>query len=249
MEINETIPIVTPGDGTVNGENIPPYTNSWEMIAVNPDESITRRGIWNDEISFYTNKGKEILRREQHVYYNDREVIHNEEIYRETLMPIKLKIQNKGEESHTDIYFEEKRISGKKIFNIEGLNVIQKVSSQFSIEFPEVVFDWHLWGILISGFPLKEGYCARFLAHESYSYLPGDFRWFTLKVTGKEIIDGGKWGNKISCWTVEVKAEVMWKLWIAVQKDIAPVQQIRIDNTDGVQLWWKPLKTNMVETS
>jgi hypothetical protein len=68
-------------------------------------------------------------------------------------------------------------------------------------------------------------------------------------VTGKEIIDGGKWGNKISCWTVEVKAEVMWKLWIAVQKDIAPVQQIRIDNTDGVQLWWKPLKTNMVETS
>jgi hypothetical protein len=242
MEINDTPFTIKHSDGTVTGNNVPAYTNSWQMTAVKPDGTSTIRGIWNDEISFFERHGKIVLKREQHIHYNtnNSEVIQLDEADKETLMPIYLKINNKDEEPHTEIFYEGNLIRGKKIFNIEGLETIQKIALPFSYELPEPVFDWHLWGILISGFPLKEGYQAQFLAHESYSYLDGTFRWYTLNVTGQEIINGGKWGN-INCWLVEVKAEVNWKIWIAVKKDIAPVQQICIYNLDETELWWKPL--------
>jgi hypothetical protein len=241
MAAYDGIPTISPAHRIVTGKHIPAYTNGWEMTAVNPDGSIVHRGMWNDEISFYTKDGGKILKRVQHVQYLDRLVIQQEEVYRNSLQHIHLTIFNSGEEPHTDIYYDGRRIWGKKIFRIDGLENIEPMPLTFSYELPQPVFDWHLWGVLISGFPLQDGYTAKFLAHESYSYLPGDFRWFTLKVTGTDAIDGGKWG-KVNCFIVEVKAEVPWKLWIAIDKTIAPVQQIRINNTDSVQLWWRPLK-------
>uniref|UniRef100_A0A7V3E739 Uncharacterized protein n=1 Tax=Ignavibacterium album TaxID=591197 RepID=A0A7V3E739_9BACT len=242
MTHQDSIQVVKPGDGIVTGKNIPAYKNSWEMTALNPDGNIVNRGIWNDEVSFYKdNDGNEILKRKQRVEYQDRISIQEEEVYRNNLQHIRLMIYTEGQIPHTDIKYDGNRIWGKKIFRVAGLYNIQQISMPFSFELPEPVFDWHLWGILISGFPLKVGYKARFLAHESYSYLPGDFRWFTLRVTGSEVIDGGIWGN-VNCYTVEVEAEVLWKLWIAIDKSIPPVQQIRIDDNDGVQFWWRPIK-------
>lgn len=244
MNNQDTIQVVKPSDGIVNGKNIPAYKNSWEMIAVQPNGTVIRRGIWNDEVSFYQKDGKEILKRVQHVKYTDKNAIQEEEVYRDNLQHIYLKIYNENEEPHTEIYYNDNKLWGKKIFRVDGLKDVDQMPMQFSFELLQPVFDWHLWGILISGFPLKEGYCARFLAHESYSYLPGDFRWFTLKVNGTDVIDGGVWGS-VKCYTVEVKAEVMWKIWVAIDKSIPPVQQIRIDDKDGVQYWWKPNKNKL----
>jgi hypothetical protein len=241
MTKQDSIIKVGPLDGVVTGKHIPAYTNRWEMTGVHPDGSVVNRGIWNDEMTFYFKDGKEILRRVQHVQYPDKTSIQEEEVYRDNMQHIRLTIFNSGEEPHTDIHYDGKKIWGKKVFRIAGLADIEQISMPFSYELSQPVFDWHLWGILISSFPLKIDYTAKFLAHESYSYLPGDFRWITLKVTGTETIDGGKWG-KVCCYIVDVEAEVPWKLWIAVDKTIAPVQQIRIDNTDGVQFWWKPVK-------
>lgn len=242
MMHQDTIPIVTPADGIVTGKHIPAYKNRWEMSAVNPDETVVHRGFWSDEVSFETDStGREILKRKQVVEYTDRVSIQEEEVYRDDMQHKHLIIYNVDEEPHTDIYYTKKKISGKKVFRVEGLANVDQIPMTFSYELPAPVFDWHLWGILISGFPLEVGYRVRFLAHESYSYLPGDFRWYTLYVTGIDTIDTYMW-NKVRCYTVEVKAEVNWKIWIAMDKSIPPVQQIKIDDTDGVQFWWKPVK-------
>lgn len=241
MDAESSINIVGPDDGIVTGKNIPAYTNTWDMTAVKPDGTVENRGIWDDKVSFFTRAGKEIIIREQYIQYKKSQVRQVEEVYRENLHHIRLTINTIGEEPHTDINYNNRKIWGKKVFKIGGLESIQQMSIPFSYELPLAVFDWHLWGVLVSGFPLKINYEAKFLAHESYSYLPGDFRWFNLKVSGTDEIDAGKWG-KVNCYTVEVKAEVLWKIWIAIDKNIAPVIQIRIDNTDGTQLWWKPLK-------
>lgn len=240
MTQNDTIQVVTPADGIVTGNNIPAYKNSWQMIAIKPVGTVIEKGIWNDEVSIHTDiTGKEILRRKQTVEYGESTSIQEEEVYRDNLLHIYLKIYNTGEEPHTDIHYNGTKIWGKKIFNIAGMGSFEKKSLPFSFEFAETVFDWHLWGILVSGFPLEENYKARFLAHESYSYLPGDFRWYTLKVIGQENIKSGKWGE-VECWKVELAAEVRWILWIAIVKNVAPVQQICIYDFDGVELWWKP---------
>lgn len=241
MKPGDSAPVVTPEDGVVTGNHIPAYTNTWEMTAVFPDGSVEYRGKWDDEVSFYYQGETEILKRVQHVYYQNKTSVQEEEVFRNNLKHYRLIIRTEDEEPHTDIYYEGNRIWGKKIFRAEGLDTIEQLSVPFSYDLPQSVFDWHLWGILIAGFPLKKGYRARFLAHESYSSHPGDFRWFTLKVTGQEMIDGGKWG-RVNCWTVDVDDKVRWKLWIAVRKDIASVQQICIFDTGGKQLWWKPEK-------
>lgn len=242
--MEDTIRIVTPVDGIVVGTYIPEYTNTWEMTAVQPDGSVVSRGVWHDTMSSSTIKGRDVLKRVQMIHYRGQKpTIQEDEFYRDNLQHIRLRIQNDQDEPHTDITYTGNRIFGKKIFRVDGLDEMDQLPLTFSFELTLPVFDWHLWGILISAFPLQTGYKARFLAHESYSYDPGDFRWFTLNVTGSEEIDGGKWGI-IDCYTVEVQAEVVWKLWIAVDKQIAPVQQIRIDDKDGVQLWWKPKMDN-----
>jgi len=242
MHSTDSIPIVTPDDGIVTGKHIPAYHNRWEMSAVYPDGTVAHRGFWNDEIFFDTDSsGREILHRKQVVEYPDQVSVQEEEVYRDNLQHKQLIIGQRNEEPHTRIFYENKKIFGKKLFRVEGLMHMDQIPVSFSYELPCPVFDWHLWGILIAGFPLKVGYSVRFLAHESYSYLPGDFRWFTLRVNDVETIDGGKWGQVI-CYVVEVKAEVNWKIWIATDKSIAPVQQIRIDQPDGAQFWWKPAK-------
>jgi hypothetical protein len=238
----DTIPVVTLADKIVTGKHIPTYKNRWEMSAIYPDGTVLHRGFWNDEISFENDSsGREVLKRKQLVEYTDRVSIQEEEVYRDNLQHKRLIIYNMGEEPHTNIYYNNNKIWGKKVFRVEGLAEIEQIPMTFSYELPAPVFDWHLWGILISGFPLEVGYCVRFLAHESYSYLPGDFRWYTLNVTGLDTIDAGVWG-KTACYIVEVKAEVNWTFWISVDKSIPPVQQIRIDDNDGVQFWWKPEK-------
>lgn len=240
MKNKEIIQTISISDGIVTGKSIPAYKNIWKMVAINPDGKIVQRGIWNDDISFHIRNGREILRRVQHVHYPDKLVIQEEEVFRDNLMHIRLVIHDEGKEPHTDINYDDKRIWGRKVFRVDGRDNIEQISVPFSYELPYPIFDWHLWGILVSSFPLREDYTARFLAHESYSYLPGDFRWFTIDVNGEEVIDCGKWGRQ-DCWLVQVIAEVEWKIWIAKQKDVAPVQQICIYNTDGVQFWWMPM--------
>lgn len=243
MKTNDYIQKIGINDGIVNGNFIPAYTNCWEMTSVNIDGSTVFRGVWNDRVTFYKVGKREVLKRKQHIQYLDKSTIQEEEVYRDNLEHIRLTIFNVGEKPSTDIQYDSGRIWGVKVFRIEGLDEIEQISLPFSYQLGESVFDWHLWGILIAGFPLKEDYAAKFLAHESYSYFPGDFRWITLKVKGVEVIDAGKWGM-INCYIVEVKAEVKWKFWISIDKTKAPVQQICIYHTSEVQLWWKPSKNH-----
>src|SRR5690606_26500326 len=121
------------------GKNISPYTNSWEMTAVQTDSSIVHRGIWNDEISFYIKDGKEILKRVQHVHYTDKLTIQQEEVYRENLQHIRLTIFNSGQDPHTDIHYDGKKIWGKKVFRVEGLDEVEQMPMSFSYDLPQPV--------------------------------------------------------------------------------------------------------------
>ncbi|MEJ7682512.1 MAG: hypothetical protein WKG06_32595 [Segetibacter sp.] len=156
MQLNESIPIVLPGDPAVTGINVPQYQNSWEMSAVLPDGNTVHRGFWNDTMTTTRLNEVEILRREQRVLYPDAEVVQLDEVDRKTLTPIHIRINKVGEEPHTDIFYEGNKVYGKKVFRIGGLDEVKQISMPFSYTLPHPVFDWHLWGVLISGFPLTK---------------------------------------------------------------------------------------------
>ncbi|PST82546.1 hypothetical protein C7T94_07695 [Pedobacter yulinensis] len=232
--------LIKPGSGVLDGTRIPAYQNTWSMTAAWPDGRVTPRGMWYDEVSINSQGDIEILKREQRILYsNGQETLQVETVNRNTMQHLSLQIGNRGEALHTDLHYESNWVRGKKMYVIGGGAPLERLSGNFSIELEEPFFDWHLWGLLVAACPLELGFSGRFLAHESYSYLPGDFRWVTLRVAGTETIDCGSWGEQV-CFVVSVAAEVPWKLWIAVRTDVARVQQICISYIDGSELWWRP---------
>lgn len=133
------------------------------------------RGRWHDTLSFYEKDGEPILRREQGIDYlaGTGTVIQLEEVNRDTLAPRCLNIRNANELPHTEIFYQGNLIRGTKLVNVEGLAERQRIPIQFSLQLPEPVFDWHLWGILVSGFPLQPDYQAQFLTRMSSAFWLG----------------------------------------------------------------------------
>jgi hypothetical protein len=46
------------------------------------------------------------------------------------------------------------------------------------------------------------------------------------------------------CWVVQADGGAPWTLWIVKSREVAPVQQIRIEQPDGSVLLWERLETN-----
>lgn len=235
------IPVVTPGDGTVDGNRIPAYDNVLQMSVEASDGTERMTGRWEDQVQLVQIEGKAALRRIQHVRYtNGRGESHIDEADRKTLRQFRTSIREEGSpDATTEIRYAGARISGERPFNIGGEGDQYRMKGVFTLEFPKPVFDWHLWGILIAGFPLKEGYAAKFLAYASTSQSDALLRWYSLSVEGREMVPGGRKGP-VECWIVRVEAEVSQTIWIAVNKDVAPVQQMRMEGPDGNILWWRP---------
>lgn len=151
------IQIVKPTDGIVNGMKIPSYTTSWAMTSIDAEGKVSERGIWNDKITFVESNGCSILKREQHIFYTDKEVIQIDEADRKTLQLIYMSVQDANAGMpHTWVQHKGNRITGYKSFNTEGFIESPQVAASFYYELQEPIFDWHLWGILITGFPLEK---------------------------------------------------------------------------------------------
>jgi hypothetical protein len=93
--------------------------------------------------------------------------------------------------------------------------------------------------VLVSSFPLADGYAAAFLAHATSDAEAPLLRRFELEVTGRETVDLGKRG-KVECYVVRVDAATPWTFWISTSRRPAPVLQLKIESADGGAWWWRP---------
>jgi hypothetical protein len=163
---------------------------------------------------------------------------HLDEVDQKTLEPIRAQYESNGEVI-SDASWNGRRLTARDITTPAASPAGERIPVTLSVEFPKPVFDWHLWGVLVSSFPLADGYEAAFLAHATADSEAPLLRRFELEVTGRETVDLGERG-KVECYVVRVHAATPWTFWISTTRRPAPVLQLKIESVDGGAWWWRP---------
>jgi hypothetical protein len=231
-------PMLEPGSSGVDASAIPEYTNLFEVVEVQADGTERTLGTWDDRVEIVKRNGRTVLRRIQHSKTATGTSAHLDEVDQKTLQPLRARYESNGTVV-SDATWEGPRLTARDITTPAGLPAAERIPVTMSVEFPKPVFDWHLWGVLLSSFPLEDGYEAEFVAHTTSDAEAPLLRRITLKVAGRETIDLGERG-RVECYVVRVDAGTPWTFWISRTRRPVPVVQLKIESRDGISWWWKP---------
>jgi len=230
-------PMLAPGAPGVDARRIAPYTNQFDMIEMRPDGSERFVGTWDDRVEIEEREGVPILRRIQRSTAGDRTSAHFDEVDQRTLQPLRARYESNGIVL-ADATYQGRRLDARETITPAGLPATEPIPVTLAVEFPTPVFDWHLWGVLLSSFPLTDGYAGAFLAHTTSDSEGPLLRRFRFEVAGRESVDLGERG-KVDCYVVRVDAGQPWTFWISTTRRPVPVAQLKIESPEGVR-WWKP---------
>ncbi len=235
---SSSVPMLEPGVPGVDASAIPEYTNLWEMVEVQPDGTEQSVGTWDDRVQIVQRNGRSILRRTQHSKTARGTSAHLDEVDQKTLQPLLARYESNGTVL-SNATWEGRRLAASELTTPAAMPATERLPVTLSVEFPKPVFDWHLWGVLLSSFPLADGYEAAFLAHTTADSEAMLLRRFTFKVERRETVDLGERG-KVECYVVRIEAGTSWTFWISTTRRPHPVVKLKIETPQGVTRWWIP---------
>jgi len=231
-------PVFRPGDARLDTSAIPSYTNTWRVTNVGPDGAEELLGNWEDRVEYEDRAGRRVLRRIQRSIRTTGAVgTHLDEVDAKTLFPLRVTQTYEGWPS-VDLSYEGNRMTGQDVWRPVGAGEDVPLLVKVSLEFPEPTFEWHLWGVLLSSFPLADGFSARFVAHSAGDPDASRLRMIQFHVTGRETVSSGAAGP-VECYVVEVDDSEAWTLWISTTRRPRPVLQLKIIGRHGTR-WFKP---------
>ena len=232
-----SLTMLEPGAPGVDASAIPEYTNRFDVVEARPDGTERVLGTWDDRVEIVQRAGRSVLRRIQKSKTTNGSSGHLDEVDLKTLQPLRARYESDGVVV-SDSTWEGRRLTSRDVTTPAGLPATERIAVSLTVEFPRPVFDWHLWGVLLSSFPLTDGYEAAFLAHTTSDAESPLLRRLTLKVMGRETIDLGRRGH-VECYVVQVDAGTPWTFWISRTRRPVPVVQLKIDTPDGISRWWR----------
>jgi hypothetical protein len=206
----EAAPVtIHPGDAAVDGRIIKPYRNSWRLVGRGADGSVVQMGIWSDNATIGTIDGREVIfRRQIWIHEKGAEGYFNVVDHR-TLAPVLSQYTNAGGFYRRMEYGADGRTvryqySPMPAPESPGTPAVRLWSpmkqGEIATAAPSFDFNTGMFGLLIAGFPLKEGYSARFPVFKSYD--PGvEPAWIDFVVKGKEEVPAGP-GKTLDTWLV-----------------------------------------------
>lgn len=209
---------VNVGDASVDGRFIVAYKNAWKMTMRSADGSSSPVGRWTDEVELVEIDGRTAIKRTRKIYSAQDGLLRTwiNTVDHKTLAPIK-------SETHAGDDIQRVAYDGAKATIRTGQAKTEGSASQ-------AAFDWQMYGLLLVGFPLEEGYEARFPAFQ----IPNDgssvgTQWITLKVTGTKKVIAGKKGE-LETFVVEVRQpEGLYVFYLTKQDPYI----IRLENRMG----------------
>ena len=231
-------PMLEPGSPGVDASAIPEYTNLFDVLEVLPDGTERLVGTWDDRVEIVKRDGRSVLRRIQNSKTATGTSTHLDEVDQKTLQPLRARYAANGTVV-SDSTWEGRRLTTRDITTPAGSAAGDPLPVSLTVEFPRPVFDWHLWGVLLSSFPLADGYEAAFLAHTTSDAEAPLLRRFAFQVVAREAVGLGARG-RVECYVVRVEAATPWTFWISTTRRPAPVLKLKIEARDGVVWWWKP---------
>jgi len=215
---------IVPGDARVDGSFIRSASNAWKMTGMSPGGRQTDGGIWKDRIEVLERDGRAIVRRTQVDSGPDGTTTFITETDRQSLTPIRAEVTTPSG-LHRVLTFERDHVH-------VALTTPAK-SEETDIPIAQPVFDFNggLFGLLVDGFPLKEGFSATFPIFDPRSGVA----WARYTVVGRERVASGK-RRKTDVWTVEVQDPVrVTRMLFSLTKE--PPYVIRLQEIGEGVVW------------
>jgi len=201
---------VRPGDAIVDGSFIKGFINRWKLVGRGSDGSVVEMGTWTDAARVDTIGGREVLLRKQIWIHDSGAEGYYNVVDHKTLTPIVSQYTNaagwyRRMEFSRDgslVHFQHNPLPPGEGVPANARARMSEPMSEGQIKLSEPMFDFNtgMFGLLIAGFPLKEGYSARFPVFRSY-YPKAEPAWVDFEVKGKEMVQAGRAGN-IEAWLV-----------------------------------------------
>ena len=201
---------VMPGDPAIDGSFIKSFVNKWKLVGRGPDGSVIEMGTWTDAARVATIEGREVILRKQ-IWIHDKgaEGYYNV-VDHKTLEPIMSQYVNAGglyrrmefsaDGKSVDYQFSPQPpgegVPAGKPFSLSN----PMTKGKIVLDHPYFDFNTGMFGLLIAGFPLKQGYSARFPVFRSYDP-KAEPAWIDFEVKGKEKVDAGP-GKTVDAWLV-----------------------------------------------
>ncbi len=200
---------IAPGDPAVDGTFIKPYVTKWKVMGRAPDGSVIQMGTWSDATRIDTINGREVLLRWQAWIHDKGAEGYYNIVDHRTMAPILSQHVNSAG-TYRPMEFSP---NGKAVTYQEfqpappepGKPMPMSAPAQsglVKLKSPYFDFNTGMFGLLIAGFPLKEGYLARFPVFRSYDP-KAEPAWVDFEVKGKETVSAGP-NKKLETWLVVV---------------------------------------------
>lgn len=201
---------VRPGDASVDGSVILPYHNSWRLMGRAPDGSVIQMGVWSDTLRVDTINVREVIVRiQQWVHERGAEGYFNI-LDHHTLAPVLSSYTNAlGIYRRLEYSADGRRVHFQQSPQPVGEGNHQPFRLSAPMQQGDVTasgsfydFNTGTFGLLLAGFPLREGYSARFPVFRSYDPT-SEPAWINFEVTGRETVPAGP-GHTLETWRVVV---------------------------------------------
>ena len=191
---------IAPGDARVDGSIIHPYRNRWKLVGTAPDGTVKEMGTWSDDVSIVSIDGKPVIRRWQVWNYGAGTESYFNLLDQRSLTPLVSHYTN------TPGVFWRFEYHGTQVDFQRAPQTLAGSMSHGTVTAKMPVFDFNggMFGLLIAGFPLQEGFSARIPVFRTFD--PGaEPAWVDFHVEGKERVPAGP-GKEVEAWRVIVNS-------------------------------------------
>lgn len=217
---------VTLGDGTVDGSFIQPYASAFRLWKMGDNGEREPFGRWTDSVRYIEHQGRRVLYRVVARYTAEdvKDLWRDHLVDPETLAPIRT-LQHFGEDLGSSVLLE---FAGDSL-TVELKNGPDAPAQTVGRSFEAPVYDLSLYAILLVGFPLEDGFAARFPTFGNQLAPVSE----TMRVTGRERVPVED-GRTVEAWVVETEYRP-WTVWLTKEPPyIAKVVQRMPDGSEIV---------------
>jgi hypothetical protein len=198
------------GDPEVDGSFIQPYTNRWKLVGKGADGSVIEMGVWIDKVGLDEIAGRKVIRRRQ-IWIHDKgaEGYYNV-VDAKTLAPVLSQYTNAAgfyyrveyDAADTTARYQRSPQPGNEPGPLKLDPAVPMRQGEIRTAAPYFDFNSGMFGLLVAGFPLTEGYAARFPVFRSFD--PAEEpAWIDYRVERRETVPAGP-GKTVEAWRVVV---------------------------------------------
>lgn len=191
------------GDGTIDGSYILPYATIWRLWRKDADGTLTDAGRWTDTVRYVDVEGRHLMQRlvARWTPAGVRDLWRDHLVEPGTMRPVTTH-QRAGDQLSQSV---------RMAFDGDSVDVrIDTGQGEQALgrRYPTDVFDLSLYAVLLAGFPLREGYTARFpVVGQMLQHT-----WETMRVTDIDTV-AVEDGQRVETFVVSTEQRP-WTVWL-----------------------------------